>query len=170
MWARSSNAIFCALIHNHQCKQSNIDSNHPKQRYGFNHQSVMCRCGFVLHIEAETRWLSFRISSAISWITNFRWNFTETCCLGSYWQNSSAGSDKSLAPKRQQSIISIKFSTFADAKMRHSGSVSQGQEMMWFGQQWWISLLVFYTHSLVSYAVSNPKYRYYHEIYRLLIS
>ena len=36
---------------------------------------------------------------------NFKWNFTEICSSGSYWQHGSIGSDNGLAPNRRQAIV-----------------------------------------------------------------
>ena len=62
------------------------------------------------HIEPETKWLPFRRwhfqVHLLEWkLLNFKWNFTEICCLGYNWQYGSIVSDNGLVPNRRQPII-----------------------------------------------------------------
>ena len=76
------------------------------------YKTGMLKHSSLMITRAETKWPPFRrrqILSAFPWMKNlnFKWNFIETCSLGSNLQCGSIGSDDGLAQNRRQAIIWI---------------------------------------------------------------
>ena len=59
----------------------------------------------LTHSEVKTKWLPFSSSFPFWKLLNSKWNSTEICSYGSYWQYGGIGWDSGLASNMRQSII-----------------------------------------------------------------